>query len=446
MQITKQPTPAPPSRVRAQRRPGARVAPGNPGRRCALARLGVFVFCGCMCLLLSACASQPHIQASPNPDAVGLSRTQAQTHQRAAWQRYRNSEEAQRLRDMLDANLIVVGDDAMPISSQLLWNPNTLQPDAGYPVFISLHGGGAFTPGENNEQWDIQQRRYPAVQGLYICPRSPRDTWDHWHETHMFTLIDTLIRALLLRDDVDPDRIYLLGYCSGGNGVYQLGPILADRWAAVSATKAIHEGAPLANLRNCPIDIQWGEADPDTLDRPGLNRQNVNTLYALHQGDRNGYTFREIEHWRQGRFVNDKSTVGWLARHTRNPYPDRVVWEQNGDVRQSSNPIQHQFYYLAINETEQFDAARPSRITAQIDRDTNTLHLQVTGYNEIKLRLNDHMLNLDQPITITLNGQTAFTGPVTRQQKTQTQTLQERGDPRYIFPVELTLSVPAEIQ
>ena len=88
----------------------------------------------------------------------------------------------------------------MPIHVALHWDENTPRPDAGYPVYISMHGGGAFTVGENNEQWAIQQQRYPAVQGLYVCPRSARDTWDHWHEAHMFGLMDTLVRALLLRE------------------------------------------------------------------------------------------------------------------------------------------------------------------------------------------------------------------------------------------------------
>ncbi|XAM01204.1 hypothetical protein OT109_07405 [Phycisphaeraceae bacterium D3-23] len=357
------------------------------------------------------------------------------------WSRYVAGNEAQRLRTMLGDNAITHGDDIMPIHVALLWDEDTPMPDAGYPVYISMHGGGAFTVGENNEQWTIQQQRYPAVQGLYVCPRSARDTWDHWHEAHMFGLIDTLVRALLLRDDINPDRIYLCGYCSGGNGVYQLGPILADRWAAVSATKAIHEGAPLANLRNCPIDIQWGEADPDTIDRPGLNRVSVNELYALHSADRGGYTFREIEHWRQGRFVNDKSTVGWLARFTRDPYPQRVVWEQNGDVRESSNPIRHQFYYLAIDKDHSFDGTGPDRIVAELDRETNTATLDVTGYDTVYLRLNDHVLDLDQPVTVVCNGQVVFHGEVERSAAMLQKTLAERGDRRYMFSAELEIDV-----
>ncbi|MBX2852453.1 MAG: hypothetical protein KTR15_11995 [Phycisphaeraceae bacterium] len=356
---------------------------------------------------------------------------------------YRESNTAKQLEAMLDANEIVRDGDRMPIDIQLRWDEGTPKPDAGYPAYISMHGGGAFPAERNDRQWAIHQKRYPALRGLYICPRAARNTWDQWHEQHMCGLIDTLVRALLLRDDIDPDRIYLTGFCSGGNGVYQLGPILADRWAAVSATKGIPEGPPLENLRNCPIDIQWAEDDPDTIDRPGMNRATVNELYDLHNADRGGYTFRELEHWKQGKSVNDQSTIKWLARHTRDPYPHRIVWVQNSNTRESSNPLRHTFYYLAISPDETWDGTGPDRITADLDAANNAIHLTAAGYDKVMLRLNDAMLDLDADITVTLNGQTVHDGPVERRLETMTKTLQERGDARYIFSVEFVLPVPA---
>lgn len=394
-------------------------------------------------LLCAGCSSTPGPAAEVVSADAGLTRAQADALAESLWDDYRRSATVQSLWEQTTLKRIVHGEDAMPFSFELLWDEAVPVPEAGYPVYISMHGGGAFTAAENDEQWQVQQGRYPDVQGIYICPRSARDTWDHWHEQHMFTLIDQLVRAVLLRDDIDPDRVYLLGYCSGGNGVYQLGPVLADRWAAVSATKAIREGGPLANLRNVPIDLQWGGADPDPIDRAGFNRRDVDTLYALHDADRGGYTFRDIEHYRQGRFINDKSTVGWLARFTRDPYPARVVWEQNGDVRASSNPLRHTFYYLAIDPDERFDGTGPDRITADLDRKNNAVTLTVVGYDHVRLRLNDAMLDLDRPVTVTLNGQVAHAGPVARDPDTLAATLAERGDRRYMFSAELRLPVVA---
>jgi hypothetical protein len=395
------------------------------------------------CVLTLGCSSPAGVGLVTVSSDAGLSRAEAQARADALWADYRAGDTAEHLAEELASLRITHGEDTMPLSVELFWDDDLPVPESGYPVYLSMHGGGAFTPGENEEQWAIQQGRYPSVQGLYICPRSARDTWDHWHERHMFALIDKLVRAVLLRDDIDPDRIYLCGYCSGGNGVYQLGPVLADRWAAVSATKAIREGGALANLRNVPIDLQWGGADPDTIDRAGFNRRDVDTLYELHDADPGGYTFRDIEHYGQGRFINDKSTVGWLSRFTRDPYPDRVVWEQNGPVRASSNPLRHTFYYLAIDPDEAFDGSGPDTITAVLDPETNSVALRVDGYDHVRLRLNDAMLDLDRPVTVRVNGRVAVRGTVVRSEATLEATLLERGDRRYMFPVELRLPVEA---
>lgn len=377
------------------------------------------------------------------PSRAELTAQDALEMARSHWDGYEQSDEAERLRAMLDNRVIVASDGLeMPISIELIWDEDRPMPEAGYPVFISMHGGGAFTEQENLDQWDIQKTRYPGVRGWYICPHSPMDTWDQWHNQAIFRLIETLVHAVWLRDDVDPNRIYLTGYCSGGNGVYQLGPVMADHYAAVSATKALSEGAPLANLRNCPIDLQWGEHDEEPVDRPEHNRANVAELYELFQEDRKGYAFREIEHWRQGRFVNDKSTVNWLARWTRDPLPSRVVWVQGGGVRPSSNPIRRDFYWLCIEADVQVPADAPASIVGQLDRRANAVQLWVEGYPEVGIWLNDTMLNLDRPITVYVNGERVLSDVARRTEAVMAESIQALRDPSRVFSSRVWVPVP----
>ena len=70
-------------------------------------------------------------------------------------------------------------------------------------------------------------------------------------------------------EDVNWNRVYLLGYSAGGDGVYQLAPRMADRWAA-AAMMAGHpnETSPLG-LRNVPFVLQVGGLDS------GYNRNRV---------------------------------------------------------------------------------------------------------------------------------------------------------------------------
>jgi len=390
----------------------------------AVALPGCSVGTGHDLTLSSARLDADRPQSIPAPDAL--------------WREYRRSDRARALLAMLEQNAITADGDTMPLHVELFWNEDEPMPDAGYPVFISMHGGGAFTDIENHEQWEKQFTRYPGVRGLYVCPHSPMDTWDQWHHERVFKLIDTLVKALMLRDDVDPNRVYLNGYCSGGNGVYQLAPLMADRFAACSATKAIGEGAPIDNLRNLPIDLQWGEHDREALDRPGHNRANVEKLLAMQRDDPEGYNFRDVEHWRQGRVVNDKSTMRWMARYTRDPYPDRVVWRQDGDVRASSNPAQHHLYWLGVDDAYALDGT-PDHADARIDRQTNTVRIDAEGYDRLHVYLNDDMLDLDKPVRVVLNGEVVLSRVIERSADVTAEVFERRGDPASVYTAKLTI-------
>src|SRR6185295_3610744 len=102
---------------------------------------------------------------------------------------------------------------------------------------------------------------YKPAEGLYIAPRAPTNAWNLWHEAPMDALLDRLIEDAIVFGGVNPDRVYLMGYSAGGDGVYQLGPRMADRWAA-AAMMAGHpnEASPLG-LRNIGFAIQVGAND-----------------------------------------------------------------------------------------------------------------------------------------------------------------------------------------
>ena len=100
------------------------------------------------------------------------------------------------------------------------------KPAAGHSLWISLHGGGGTTPAVNDRQWKNQQSLYTIPEGVYLAPRAPTNTWNLWHEPHIDRLFARLIEDLIVIEGIDPDRIYLLGYSAGGDGVYQLAPPL----------------------------------------------------------------------------------------------------------------------------------------------------------------------------------------------------------------------------
>jgi poly(3-hydroxybutyrate) depolymerase len=134
-------------------------------------------------------------------------------------------------------------------------------PSDGRSLYISLHGGGN-TPAEvNDQQWKNQISLYKPQEGLYIAPRAPWNDWNMWFKPGIDQLFDELIHLSIAMENVNPDKVYLLGYSAGGDGLYRMASRMADRWAAASMM-AGHPGEALqVNLRNLPFMIWMGEND-----------------------------------------------------------------------------------------------------------------------------------------------------------------------------------------
>ncbi len=215
------------------------------------------------------------------------------------------------------------------------------------PLFISLHGGGGGPAEINDEQWQNQialASTYKPAEGIYLAPRAPTNEWDCWHGAGVDPLLERLIRALVAAGTVDPDRVYLMGYSAGGDGVYALAPRMADRFAAASMMAGHPNGVSLRSLRNLPFSIQVG-ADDTEYDRAAVAAEYGAKLDALQKDDTEGYAhFTDIHagkgHWMDG---EDAKAVPWMEGFTRNTDPDRIVWEPRGLVHRH-------FYWLAVPE------------------------------------------------------------------------------------------------
>ena len=65
----------------------------------------------------------------------------------------------------------------------------------------------------------------------------------------------------MLLAGANPDKVYLMGYSAGGDGVYQLAPRMADRFAAASMMAGHPGNASPLGLRNLPFAIFSGADD-----------------------------------------------------------------------------------------------------------------------------------------------------------------------------------------
>jgi poly(3-hydroxybutyrate) depolymerase len=307
------------------------------------------------------------------------------------------------------------------------------KPKNGRSMYISMHGGGGAPRAVNNQQWKNQKRLYRLEEGVYVAPRAPTDSWNLWHQGHIDRLFARLIENMIVFEDVDPNRVYLMGYSAGGDGAYQLAPRMADRWAA-AAMMAGHPGdtSPLG-LRNIAFTIHAGENDA-AYDRNNIARAWQRTLAELQKADPNGYVhwvkvYPGKGHWLDG---EDSAAIPWMAKHRRNPRPSRIVWKQD-DVAHA------RFYWLAV---EPNNAGPRAEVTANCIG--QKIDIRASGVKRLTIRLSDQLLNLDEPIIITSDEKPLFNGHVTRTIAVLEKTLAEHGDPKAIYSSELTVDLSAQ--
>lgn len=180
-----------------------------------------------------------------------------------------------------------------------------------FPLYITLHGGGGGPSEDNDEQWLMMYAYYrPAVEnGIYVACRGITDTWDLHFQPASYPLYDRLIQAMIYLYQADPNRVYLLGFSAGGDGVYQIAPRMADRFAAANMSSGHPNGVSLRNLCNCPFSIQVGVRDyySESAMRCIRGAECDQTLNAYRDQLGYGYTHQVLVHVPEGHNFNDFS-------------------------------------------------------------------------------------------------------------------------------------------
>ncbi|MCH2112587.1 MAG: hypothetical protein MK213_06980 [Planctomycetes bacterium] len=295
------------------------------------------------------------------------------------------------------------------------------RPDNGHSLWISMHGGGGTTSEVNDQQWENQKRLYSLEEGIYLAPRAPTNTWNLWHQAHIDDCFERLIENMIVFEGVDPDRVYLLGYSAGGDGVYQLAPRMADRFAAAGMMAGHPNETVPDGLRNLPFTLHMGGLDR-AYDRNKIAAAWKEKLLALHEGDSDGYVhwveiYPEKGHWMDR---EDGQALEWMAERTREPRPQKVVWVQD-DV------THERFYWLSTRNPI-------PRSRLEVDHHGNVFKvLDAKGVKEFSISVDASMVDFSQPIVVTQEGVVLWEGTLTPSLRVMKETLAGQGDPRGIY-------------
>lgn len=342
-----------------------------------------------------------------------LSQQQAEAALKLLWE-----SRAARLRDQrrveMDKRQIKIGELIMPFWYRTFGE----KPDDGRSLFISMHGGGGAPAAVNDQQYENQKRLYKPKEGIYLVPRAPTNTWNLWHQEHIDVFFDRLITNMVIFEDVDPDKVYLMGYSAGGDGVYQLAPRMADRFAAAAMMAGHPNETQPDGLRNLPFTIHVGERDAG-YNRNKIAREWKQKLAELRKQEPQGYRHHVEIHPARGHWMNleDAVAVPWMAEFRRNRYPTRVVWKQD-DV------THHRFYWLQMDPD--YAKGRP-RVAASVT--DNTIRIEQADVSSLTLLLHDKLVSLDGPVHLIAPDGRKVTVHPTRTIAVIAQTLVDRNDP-----------------
>ncbi|MEI7921166.1 MAG: alpha/beta hydrolase [Planctomycetota bacterium] len=359
------------------------------------------------------------------PDSISktpLTKADAELARELAWSSFAN-----RMKPELQAELksgeLKIGGKAMPFTYKTFGE----RPRKGHSLWISMHGGGGAPKAVNDRQWENQKRLYKLEEGIYLVPRAPTDTWDLWHQGHIDTMFTRLIQDMIIVEGVDPNRVYIMGYSAGGDGVFQLAPRMADQLAG-AAMMAGHpnETQPLG-LRNLPFALQMGGNDT-AYNRNKIAREWAVKLADLQKNDTKGYThfvkiYEGKGHWMDG---EDKVAIPWLQKFSRELNPDRVAWRQD-DV------IHNRFYWLSID-------SKQSKAGQELVVSRNGQEFEVEkaeGIDQFQLILNDRQVDLDKPVRVKFQGKIVAEDKLPRTLHEIWESLKQRPDPESIVSSRL---------
>lgn len=346
---------------------------------------------------------------------------------RQVWEAYRDANiHADSLED-LRANRVRHGGHESPYTIKTVGE----RPAQGWPLVIAMHGGGGTTQEFNDSQWRHMQIYYKDQFELgggykYIALRAPNNTWNGFYDDYVYPLIEKLINQHLLFSDINPDKVYAIGYSHGGYGAFAIGPKIPDRFAAVHASAAAPtDGQTVATgLHTLRFTYMIGSKDTayGRADRCQAFAKQYQALQDAHPG-----AYPVEMKWIEGNGhggLPDRDFIRELYPYTRRNLPKELHWELTDSV------VRHH-YWLQVDEP-----AKGQRIDAKLAGN----HLMLTSKNreQVTVLLQAVQVDASLPLQIDWNGNTTE-AKLTPSLRTLCETMLERGDPQLMAPMRLTL-------
>ena len=347
---------------------------------------------------------------------------------RLAWDRYLASTLGRKRKSDFDKNQVTFESHLSPYTIKTVGK----RPENGWPLFIAMHGGGGAPQKLNDSQWKHMQIYYkdqPQVTGYkYLALRAPNNTWNGFYDDYVYPLIENLIQQFVVFGDVDPNKVFAMGYSHGGYGAFAIGPKIPYRFAAVHASAAAPTDGQISakTLRNLRFTFMVGEKDTAYGRRERCEKFAKQILDLGYEN----VEFMYKEGFGHGG-LPDRDMISQMYDHVRNPTPKHVTWEM-------TDTVVNRFYWLAV-ETP----VKGQMIDAKIVG--NRIKIKTENCKSFSILL-DHRLVEDptKPVEVVMvsdDGERVYQVDYKPNFKTLCDSIAKAGDVNLAFDFEIKINV-----
>jgi len=321
----------------------------------------------------------------------------------------------------------------------LVMLPPDYDPQARWPLMLAMHGGPTDSPRSSfrgavrmlevwheaaaDAGWIIAS---PAM--THVIARAPRTEQSLPYEILRADQMESIVAALSARYAIDDDRVVSTGISLGSNFSIAYAAARPDRFAAIVPVSTEGESRErlLRNLLHVPTFVLEGALDPNI-----RAIQGPRTMAAICR--RFGYdiVYRELEdRAHEGFQEHYPAVLEWLSTRPRNAYPPEVLRVPH----QGIVPLAKRVHWIESD-------TRRGLVRAQV-RDRSRIEIETRWTRSLRVFLSDHLVSLDAPIEIAVNGERVFHDSVPRSIELAKSMVRDAGDSGRVYANAVRIDVP----
>lgn len=299
-------------------------------------------------------------------------------------------------------------------------------------LVLGLHGGGEGAGSAGSATgWKLS-----GHMGMY--PQGIRLIHDTWNSVHGERFLLTMIEIAKAQHEIDPDRVYAMGFSMGGVGSMFMAGRHPDLFAgaipahgviaAKGGSKIVREEdvgdlehGLLPNLRNVAVYFYTGSLDRNC--EPGTFCKAWTRIQALRAADPGGYADIRFQCHEGVAHSNPPGEPGnaykFIRGKRRDAFPRKIVWEYNDnpwiwpdaeDKGKADRRPKHWMYWLHCKDPR--DRMLVSAVRADADG-AHVIDLDVPKMcfpDDFTIYLNDRMYDVHKEVRVRVNGAEVWRG------------------------------------